>query len=212
MPALSRPVEKPRKQPVQARSVATVDAILLACIQVLVRVGKEKLTTTLVASRAGVSVGTLYQYFPNKRSMLQAVLRRHLNAVTEAVEQTCAANHGKPLQELVAAVATAFFRAKMIDPRTSLALYSVSSDVDGLRISEDLRRRNEAAFEAALATIPERLTVEPSLLTFTMQSAMVGISRRILESRVPQAGHEALLEQMIAMLCAYAATAVAPRR
>ena len=57
---------EPRKSPVQARSAASVDAILKATIQVLLRVGKEKLTTTRVATRAGVSVGTLYQYFPNK--------------------------------------------------------------------------------------------------------------------------------------------------
>lgn len=143
MPALAEPIEKPRKQPLQARSVATVNAILSACIQVLARVGKEKLTTTLVAERAGVSVGTLYQYFPNKRSLLQEVLRQHLLRVAEAYEQACAAVDGLPLSELVATTSKAFFRAKMVEPRASLALYSVSSDVDGLRVSEDLRLRNE---------------------------------------------------------------------
>jgi AcrR family transcriptional regulator len=69
---------EPRKSPVQARSAASVDAILQATIQVLLNVGKERLTTTRVASRAGVSVGTLYQYFPNKSALLQAVLKRHL--------------------------------------------------------------------------------------------------------------------------------------
>ena len=102
MRPLKAPIEKQRKQPVQARSAATVDAILEACIQVLLRVGKEKLTTTLVAHRAGVSVGTLYQYFPNKRSLLQAVLRAHLTRVTEALEAACAAHYGLPLCDIVA--------------------------------------------------------------------------------------------------------------
>ena len=65
MPAASQTLYEPRKTPVQARSAASVAAILDATIQVLLRVGKEQLTTTLVAARAGVSVGTLYQYFPN---------------------------------------------------------------------------------------------------------------------------------------------------
>lgn len=204
MPPLRAPIEKQRKQPVQTRSTVTVQSILDACLQVLIRVGKEKLTTTLVAERAGVSVGTLYQYFPNKRSLLQAVLRRHLSSVSEALVSACEQFQGKPLCELITGVATAFFRAKMIDPRMSLALYSVSSDVDGLRITEDLRLRNEAAFEEALASVPEKLRIERAQLAFLLQSAMIGISRRILESNVPSAQHEALREQMVVMLCAYA--------
>src|SRR5580692_2691001 len=136
LPPHSQAVLEPRKSPVQARSTASVDAILQATIQVLLQVGKERLTTTLVAHRAGVSVGTLYQYFPNKRSLLQAVLRAHLTRVTEAFEAACAAHHGLPLCDIVTGAANGFFRAKMIEPRVALALYSVSSDVDGLGITE----------------------------------------------------------------------------
>ena len=60
MPQRLQVVLKPRKLPVQARSAASVDAIMQATIQVLREVGKERLTTTRVAHRAGVSVGTLY--------------------------------------------------------------------------------------------------------------------------------------------------------
>ncbi len=86
MAQYSRALLEPRKTPVQARSTASVDAILEATIQVLLDVGKERLTTTKVALRAGVSVGTLYQYFPNKSALLQAVLERHLREVAEVVE------------------------------------------------------------------------------------------------------------------------------
>jgi len=58
---------EPRKTPVQERSTVTVEAIYEATFQVLLTVGgPDRLTTTRVAERAGVSVGTLYQYFPNK--------------------------------------------------------------------------------------------------------------------------------------------------
>jgi AcrR family transcriptional regulator len=203
LPALIAPIEKQRKQPVQARSAATVDAILKGCLQVLTAIGKEKLTTTLVARRAGVSVGTLYQYFPNKRSLLQAVLRHHLTGVTVTFEAACVAQRGKPFCEMVAAVATAFFNAKMHEPRTGLALYSVSSDVDGLSITEDLRHRSERAFDALLLSSPQSLTIDVHLASFTLQSTMIGVSRRILEARIPAREHEALRAQMIAMLCAY---------
>src|SRR5208282_1247321 len=89
LPQRSPAVLEPRKSPVQARSAASVEAILQATIQVLLAWGKERLTTTRVALRAGVSVGTLYQYFPNKSALLKAVLKRHLDAVTKAVEHVC---------------------------------------------------------------------------------------------------------------------------
>src|ERR1700755_1638107 len=96
----ARALLEPRKSPVQARSAASVDAILEATIQVLVREGKERLTTTRVASRAGVSVGTLYQYVPNKSALLQAALKRHLVEVTEAVEQVCREQRGNTLEQM----------------------------------------------------------------------------------------------------------------
>lgn len=60
----------PRRKPRQSRSRATVDAILQATAQVLVRDGYQKATTNRIAERAGVSVGTLYQYFPNKDALV----------------------------------------------------------------------------------------------------------------------------------------------
>ena len=78
---------EPRKTPIQARSTVTVEAIWEATIQVLLEVGPDRLTTTRVAERAGVSVGTLYQYFPNKHSLLFSVAERHLNRVADAVER-----------------------------------------------------------------------------------------------------------------------------
>ena len=80
---------EPRKSPVQARSAASVDAILKATVQVLLRVGKEKLTTTRVAARAGVSVGTLYQYFPNKSALLRAAMRLHMEEILAEVDKVC---------------------------------------------------------------------------------------------------------------------------
>jgi len=74
-----------RKQPVQARSRATFDAVAEATVQVLLRDGADGLTTTRVAERAGVSVGTLYQYFPNKRSLIEVVRARYFASLSETV-------------------------------------------------------------------------------------------------------------------------------
>jgi AcrR family transcriptional regulator len=140
LPQRDSDILKPRKSPVQARSMASVDAILKATIQVLLRLGKERLTTTNVALRAGVSVGTLYQYFPNKKALLQAALKRHLTDVAEAVEQVCEEQEGRTPRQMATAVITAYLDAKMKVAKTSSALYSVSSDVDGAKIVQQITR------------------------------------------------------------------------
>jgi AcrR family transcriptional regulator len=194
---------EPRKSPVQARSATTVEAILDATIQVLLRVGKERLTTTRVALRAGVSVGTLYQYFPNKSALLQAVLERHLLAVTEAVELVCKEQEGETLRQMVTALVTKFFQAKMKDTKTSAALYAVSSDVDGAKIVQKMGGRSNKAIVRMLASSREPLMSDPQLVAAMLEGAMVGVSRRMLESDAPEKQVEALRRELIFVACAY---------
>ncbi|MCW7541777.1 TetR/AcrR family transcriptional regulator, partial [Aquabacterium sp. A7-Y] len=99
----------PRKKPLQARSSRTVEAIFDASIQVLIDGGIERVTTTRVAERAGVSVGSLYQYFPNKQSLLAALLERYLLGVVEAVEQACSGCKGCSSDTMAVGVVDAFF-------------------------------------------------------------------------------------------------------
>jgi AcrR family transcriptional regulator len=196
-------VLEPRKSPVQARSAASVDAILDATIQVLLSVGKERLTTTRVALRAGVSVGTLYQYFPNKSALLQAVLRRHLGAVTEAVELVCEKQRGGTLRQMVTALIDAFLEAKMKDPKTSAALYAVSSDVDGVKIGQQMGVRSNRAIVRMLESASDPLGADPELVASVLQGAMVGVSRRMLESGAQEKQFEGLRRELIVMACAY---------
>jgi AcrR family transcriptional regulator len=203
LPQRSQVVLEPRKSPVQARSAASVDAILDATIQVLLRVGKERLTTTRVALRAGVSVGTLYQYFPNKSALLQAALRRHLLNVTDAVEVVCKGQRGRTLREMVTALISAFLEAKMRDAKTSVALYSVSSDVDGARIAQQIGTRSNKAIARMLESTCDPLTTEPELVAAMLQGTMVGVSRRMLESGAAEKQFEILRRELIFVACAY---------
>lgn len=196
---------EPRKQPVQARSAATVDAILDATLQVLVTHGKDKLTTTRVAERAGASVGTLYQYYPNKVALLQAVLVRKLEGATAAIERACAEHRGETMTTVLPAVVEQFFRAKMRDPRGSLALYAVGSDIDAIRATEPLRERSTKALVAAIQAAPERYRTEAEAMAFVLQGALTGLSRRILEAKLTPRAYEPLITELTTMLCAYVA-------
>ncbi len=210
MPRRSQAVLEPRKSPVQARSAASVEAILEATIQVLLQAGKERLTTTKVAGRAGVSVGTLYQYFPNKSALLKAALKRHLDEVTEAVERVCHEQKGRSLEQMAAALMTAFLEAKMKDAKTSVALYAVSSDVDGAKIAQDMGMRSNKAVVAMLKTAREELTTDPQLVAAMLQGVMVGVSRRLLESVAPEKQFDILRRELIFLACAYLKACSAP--
>lgn len=142
MPRSATAVLDPRKTPVQARSAVTVDAILSATVQVLLAVGHDRLTTTRVAARAGVSVGTLYQYFPNKQALLRAVLERHLGEVVAAVERACREHQQRPPDEMASGLVNAFLEAKLKNVRTSTALYAIANDVDGARIGREIDRKS----------------------------------------------------------------------
>ena len=116
---------EPRKTPRQARSVVTVDAVFEATLQVLLNDGPRRLTTTRVAERAGVSVGTIYQYYPNKESLLYAVLQRHLDHVAQAVEAASRQQRGQPLDAMIEALVAAFVEAKTARMDESRALYAM---------------------------------------------------------------------------------------
>jgi AcrR family transcriptional regulator len=203
LPQRSQVLLEPRKSPVQARSAASVDAILEATVQVLLHVGKERLTTTKVALRAGVSVGTLYQYFPNKSALLQAALKRHMDEITNAIELVCKEQRGRTLRQMATALITAFLQAKMRDAKTSVALYSVSSDVDGARIVQQVGTRSNKAIVRMLATASDPLATDPQLVASMLQATMVGVSRRMLESGAPGKEFDTLSRELIFVACAY---------
>ena len=202
---------EPRKSPVQARSTASVEAILKATIQVLLKFGKERLTTTRVAARAGVSVGTLYQYFPNKSALLRAALQRHMDEVVQAVETVCREQAGASLQTMATAIVTGFLEAKMKNVKASLALYAVSSDIDGARIAREAGLRANRSIVALLATASNKLTTDPELVAAMLQATMAGVSRRLLESSSPEADYETLRNELAFLASSYLRACSKPR-
>src|SRR5438552_3934720 len=92
---------KPRKRPRQARSQATVDAILEATTRILLKQGFDSLTTNAAAAAAGVSIGSLYQYFPNKEALVAALIERHVETMNASIFAELAAVATLPLAEAV---------------------------------------------------------------------------------------------------------------
>lgn len=208
MPTHSQPALKPRKTPIQARSTTTVDAILQATLQVLVAVGKERLTTTRVAARAGVSVGTLYQYFPNKSALLQAALRRHMDEVHGAIEKVCTEHPRESLLDMGTALIHAYLAAKMQSVKASAALYAVSSDIDGAAIAKAASQRSRRAIVELFATSREPLAKDPEVIANAVVSALNGFSRSLLESKSPESQLASMRAELIILVHAYLRTCI----
>lgn len=110
-----------RRKPKQARSTALVSAILQAAIQVLAKEGAQRFTTTRVAQRAGVSVGSVYQYFPNKAAILfrlQSEEWQQTSAMLESILQDKAIPPLARLRQLV----HAFVRSECEEAEVRMAL------------------------------------------------------------------------------------------
>ena len=99
--SLAAPRFKPLKRPLQARAKFTVQAIYDAFLKLWRAGGWNAVTTRAVALEAGVSVGTLYEYFPNKESLLSGYVRHCIDALLDAIEQQAIAPQAITWQERV---------------------------------------------------------------------------------------------------------------
>ena len=104
---------------------------------------------------------------------------------------------------MATALINAFLEAKMRDAKTSVALYSVSSDVDGVKIAQQMQLHTNKSVAGMLATTSDTLTKDPRLVSSMLQSAMAGVSRRLLESAEPEKQVGDLRQELIFFVCAY---------
>ena len=133
-----------------------MDAIVDAAARILVKHGYDAFTTNRVAEKAGVSIGSLYQYFPNKDALLSELMRRHTLAIEDGIEAMAEQAKRAPLAEVVRVAIEHNVRAHLIDPE----LHRVLSEVPPLgkldweaAFTERMAARVKAAFEARRAEI-----------------------------------------------------------
>ncbi|MBX3232884.1 MAG: TetR family transcriptional regulator [Labilithrix sp.] len=112
-----KPVTRPRKEASQERSRATVDALLSATARVLVRDGYDHASTNKIAEAAGVSIGSLYQYYPSKEALVAAVGERHANEMLEILRASAMEVVELPLEEAARKIIRTMIEAHSVDPK-----------------------------------------------------------------------------------------------
>jgi len=144
-----------RREPKQRRARQTADAVLDAAVRVLKREGFSALTTNRIAEVAGVSIGSLYQYFPDKSAIFEALHRRHTNEIDRMVESTLIEHATSSLDELIRAMVEVMVDTHAIDPELhNLLMTEVPHRAGGTR---EFAVRLHGAFLLAISSRVPRL-------------------------------------------------------
>lgn len=155
-----KPLTKPRKNASQERSRATVDALVEATARILVREGFDKASTNRIAEVAGVSVGSLYQYFPSKEALVAAVIDRHNEEIVQTVRSELAEAMSQPVEKAVRKLVAVAVKAHRIDPRLHRVLAEQIPRVGKLENVETFNRENFALFRGYLENHRDELRVD----------------------------------------------------
>jgi AcrR family transcriptional regulator len=145
-----KPLTQPRKNATQGRSRATVDALLDATARILVREGFDKASTNRIAEKAGVSIGSLYQYFPSKEALVAAVIDRHNQDVMRVVRAALADVAAQPVEAAVHRLVAVAIQAHQVDPRLHRVLAEQIPRTGRLKDIETFNREAHALFLAYL--------------------------------------------------------------
>lgn len=145
-----KPLTKPRKHASQERSRATVDALVEATARILVREGFDKASTNRIAEVAGVSVGSLYQYFPGKEALVVAVIERHDQDIMRIVRGALAEVASLSMEEGVRRLVAAAVEAHRIDPKLHRVLAEQIPRTGRLENVEAFNRGTHVLFKAWL--------------------------------------------------------------
>jgi AcrR family transcriptional regulator len=138
-----------RRRPKQRRSRQTVGAILEAVIRLLKRGGPRAITTNRIAEIAGVSIGSVYQYFPNKRAIFVALHQRHVDSIDRMIQGKIMEHAAAPLKDLVRALVEGMAEAHETDPELYGLLFAeVPHRADG---TQEFAVRLHGMFRLAIA-------------------------------------------------------------
>jgi AcrR family transcriptional regulator len=144
------PLTSPRKHASQERSRMTVDALVEATARLLVKEGFDGVSTNRIAEAAGVSIGSLYQYFPGKEALVAAVIDRHQDKVTRTVRQAVSELMTLPLEAAIRRIVNLAVEAHRVDPKLHRVLSEQIPRTGRLKNVEAQSRANFALVRAYL--------------------------------------------------------------
>ncbi|CAN5725301.1 TetR family transcriptional regulator [soil metagenome] len=200
-----RPITTPRKEPVQARSTQLVADILKAAVRVLEREGAARFTTIRVAAAAGVSVGSLYQYFPNKHAILFRLQLDEWRETGQTVDAILS-DETLPPPERLRVMMRAFFRSECAEAPLRLALDAAAPSYHDAPEALAGRRKSKRIGRAFVTSAaPHATPRQRAFATDLVFMATTAIGKQLSERRPTDAEIETWADAVADMVTGYLA-------
>lgn len=192
-----------RKQPKQARSNDLVAAVLEAAVQVLAKEGAQRFTTARVAERAGVSVGSLYQYFPNKAAILFRLQSEEWQRTGELLRGILEDAGKAPLERLRTLV-HAFVRSECEEAEMRVALNDAAPLYRDAPEARELRAAGDRTIEVFMReALPGAREATRSLAGELLMTTLSTVGKEFSETPRTRAEIETYADALADMFCAY---------
>jgi AcrR family transcriptional regulator len=198
---------KPRKVAAQQRSRATVDALVEATARILVEEGFDKASTNRIADVAGVSVGSLYQYFPSKEALVAAVIERHQQEILQTVRRELEGVLTDPVDKAVRRLVLVAVKAHRVDPKLHRVLAEQIPRVGKLEKLESFNRENFTFFSSYLERHRAELRVDDlGLASFVCVTAIEALTHNAVlhySNMLSDERMETLVEEAVRLVTGY---------
>ena len=192
-----------RREPTQRRSRQTVEAVLDAVLRILKREGLQAVTTNHIAEVAGVSIGSVYQYFPDKQAIFSALHQRHVQEIDRLVESTLVRHANASLEDLVGALMEALIEAHAMDPELhELLTTQVPHRTHG---SQDFATRLRGIFRLAIASKDTHLKSRGDIekVVFVVANMVDALSHAVVLHRPAGLAMRELKDEGVGAVMAY---------
>jgi AcrR family transcriptional regulator len=198
-------VVQARKEAIQGRSKATVEAILRAAAHILVRTGYEATTTNRVAVEAGVSIGSLYQYFPNKEAIVSALIDRHLSDQMQWLRQAALHAMAQPLEEAARTLIEGLIAAHRVDPELHRVFFEELPRMGGFQRLESVEAETLELVKTYLAARVPELSKERSLevVAFLVVRAVEGAAHGAVLLRPDLLAAPTFVDEVVKLVVSY---------
>ena len=196
----------PRKAAQQSRSKGTVDTILRATARILVKDGYDRASTNKIAQTAGVSIGSLYQYFPSKEALVAALLNNHCDKILQICRDSALHSMHEPLEKATRTTIEALIKAHQVDPALHRVFLEQVPRVGGLVRLAEVDREIADIIKLYLDAHHHELRIkDTALASFIVVKAIEGVVHAVVLEQPDKLHQSATVDAMVDLVIRYLA-------